>query len=167
MKRADKLKAIQDALRGQPGQLQQLHREKRKKSMPYLEVHGIIDASRYPPQLLDLIVWYGEVDEKPMQKPLSEWVNLLNKVGKIKQYGHDTAIGFIDANDNQYDTVSLSFAKVRSRNFSYWYLPDCTIGDLRRYYNQSEASFSSSILPVWFDADMSQYERYSKPAKPI
>ncbi|WP_026308539.1 hypothetical protein [Spirosoma spitsbergense] len=163
MNRNEKLKILQSSLQGQTNQLQQLHRERRKKSMPYLEAHAIIDAHNCPPELLDITVLYGEIDERPfLQKHLRDWLKLLNELGKINQYGDDLATGFIDAKDSQYDAVKLNLIKIRSRDFSYWNLPDMTIGDLRAYYNQSEASCSNSFILLMFDTDMSQYTRYTK-----
>ena len=163
MNRNEKLKILQDSLQGQTNQLQQLHRERRKKLMPYLEAHAIVDAYNCSPELLAIQVLYGEIDERPfLQKSLRDWLNLLNELGQISQYGGDMATGFIDANDSQYDAVKLDLIKVRSRDFSYWHLPALTIGDLRAYYNQSEASYTSSFVLITFDTDMSRYARYTR-----
>ena len=128
MKRAEKLKILQDSLQGQTNQLQQLYRERRKKSMPYLEASGIVDVHTCPPELLAINVLYGETDGRPFfKKPLGEWLKLLSELGKINQIGGDMAMGFVDANDNQYDAIKLDLIEVRSRNFSYWHLPALTI----------------------------------------
>ena len=166
MTRAEKLKVLQGTLQGNPAHLQQLYRQRRKKSMPYLDAHGIIDAGQCPSELLGLVVMYGEIDEKTHQTTLNEWLSYRSRAGKIKQYGRGTAYGFIDANDSQYDAIALNFTKVRIRNFSYWYLPGNTVGSLRRYYSQSEASFRDSVLVLCFESDMNTYERYNQHAKP-
>ena len=131
MNRAEKLKTLQSALQGVSGQLEQVHREQRKKSAPYLEAHGIIYPQNCTPELFDLTVIHGVIDERPfLYSPLHDWLAKFN--GRLQPEIYDGVAGtVIDANDSQYDAVVLSFVVVRSRNYSFWYLPGLTIGELR------------------------------------
>lgn len=169
MNRAEKLKVLQNTLRGQTGALSEMHRQQRAKAMPYLEAHAIIDVSQCPPELLSLTVCIGEslIEDKRDYRLLSDWINQLADVAPKSGYRHDVAYDTIDANDDQYDAVKVTFVVVRSRDFSSWYLPSLTIGDLRRYYNQSEASCMNSVLVLCFEDDMSRYEYLTNRKKSV
>ena len=134
MKRNEKLKILQDSLQGQTNQLQQLHQERRKKLMPYLEAHAIIDAHNCPPELLDITVFYGEIDERPfLQKSLRGWLALLDELGQISQYGDDMATGFIDANDSQCLNPLNDWTKLQKQFSPFTF----------RYHEQDKAEFYS------------------------
>jgi hypothetical protein len=148
---AEKRKALQDALHGQTGKLKQLRQQRHEQSLPFLEAHGVVDTTKYPAEFENLLVMWGEIDEKPFKTPLHQWL----------QKANDMAVGFIDLSDTRFDSVPLALVHIRRRNYSNTYIPGGTVGDLRRYFNQSTASIREPFLTLCFNPKLSRY-----PIKP-
>ncbi|MCC5612558.1 hypothetical protein LC612_39165 [Nostoc sp. CHAB 5834] len=158
MKRSQRVTILQEALQGKTGQLHQLHQQRSEKAMPYLEAHGIIDYGQCPPMLLDLPIYYGEVDEKFHQTTLGQWMTKPNSERTTD------VCGFIDMPDSQYDTLPLSFIELRCRDYSKTLIQGGTIGDLRRYFSQCTASVNEPFVVLLFKTNLTRYTSKFNPA---
>ncbi|GAB3957147.1 hypothetical protein GCM10028805_48990 [Spirosoma harenae] len=104
MNRIEKLKAIQEVLNGRKKALQELHRQQRKKMMPFLEVHGFVDISQCSPLLLDLLVMPTEsiIDGKRNDYiTLKDCLRRFYGVDPKGSYYSYSAVGIIDADSSQ------------------------------------------------------------------
>lgn len=164
--RMEKLKTLQEVLRGNNRTLQELHRQQRKKAMPFLEVHGFVNIRSCSPLLSDLLVMPTEsiIDGKRNDYiTLNDCLCRFNAV-TAKQYYSYSAIGSIDTDSNQYDAVALDYIQIRYSNYSNRYLQRGTIADLRRYYQQSASAFDEyPFLLLSLETDLSRFEWYFKP----
>ncbi len=140
-----------EALHGQTSKLKQLRQQRHEHSLPFLEAHGVVDATKYPAEFENLLVMWGEIDGETFKTPLHQW----------SQKPNDMAVGFIDLSDTQFDGAPLALVHIRRRDYSNTYIPDGTVGDLRRYFNQSTASIREPFLTLCFNTKLSRY-----PIKP-
>ncbi|MVM40386.1 hypothetical protein GO730_26565 [Spirosoma sp. HMF3257] len=169
MNRADKLKALQDAFQGQYRLLHQLHREERKKIMPFLEVHGLVNIRSCSALLSDLLVMPTEsiIDRKKNDYiTLRDCLRRFDEVDPKGSYYSYNAIGSLDADSSQYDAVALNYIQIRHPNYSNTYLQGGTIADLRHYFKQSASAFDEHpFLLLSLETDLSRFEWYFKKAK--
>lgn len=143
MNRAEKLRTLQDALQGQAGPLQQLHRQRQKDALPYLEVYGIFDIRTCPLALYSLSVIDGEIDEgRIVYEPLSAYLCRFSETDPKQQQYLQSAIALMDAEDSQYDAVPVSYIEIKKCDYSSRILPDCTVAHLRGFYARCADSLS-------------------------
>ncbi len=158
MKRADKLKILHDALQGYWGPLEKLYHQKRKDATRYLDAVGMVDVGRCPMEFLSLTVSHSYApassNEDFLFEPLSTSLHRYNEQERTLWRSPFNAVGLIDADDSQYDTLLLRYFRVQRRDYSYIYLPDITVADLRRWFTLCAGFFDEPrYIGLLFETD--------------
>ncbi|GAB3995121.1 hypothetical protein GCM10028807_34420 [Spirosoma daeguense] len=165
MKRLDKLKVLSEVLQGNNRTLQELHLQKRKKEMPFLEVYGFVHIRQCSPLLLDLLVLPTESIIDGNRNDYITLKDCLRRFDEVtlKQYYSYSAIGSLDPDSSQYDAVALDYIQIRHSNYSNTYLQGGTIADLRNYFKQSASAFEKyPFLLLSLDSDPPKFDWHFK-----
>ncbi|RAK02906.1 hypothetical protein LX87_01027 [Larkinella arboricola] len=161
MNRTEKLKVLENLLEGNNEKLRELHCERQKKAMPYLEVYGFVNIRQCSPLLLDVLVMptASIIDHnRKVYIPLRDCLRRFDAIDTFKYpYYPYSAVGSIDVDDYRFDAVQLDSIQIRYPDYSNRYLKGGTIADLRRYFNQSASAFDLyPILLLSFETDASR-----------
>jgi hypothetical protein len=154
--RNEKLKTLQDALQGKASQLEQLHQQRRKDAMPYQNATGYIAVDCCPAEWQNMVVMDCEAaiddDTRPRSCTFAEWLLL-----PIARSGIKSGCGLvIDTRSDQFDTLPLAGMMLELRSFGRKYIYGGTIGNLRRYYNQSAASIEKPGILLFVSYDINR-----------
>ncbi|MFD1144540.1 hypothetical protein ACFQ4C_25660 [Larkinella insperata] len=145
MNRTEKLKVLENLLEGNNEKLRELHCERQKKAMPFLEVYGFVNIHQCSPLLLDVLVIPTASIINHNRKdyiPLRDCLRRFDEIDTIKYPCYPySAVGSIDIDDYRFDAAVLDSIQIRYRNYSNRYLKGGTVADLRLYFNQSASAF--------------------------